>query len=189
MLAGTLTGVTLRHSQALDSLIFSARPNSRLALPHGVAAVREYDELIFQQRVCHESDTGFELWISAPGSYQLPCGGSITVETVAGLSLSQHSGTAYFDLAGSPFPWMVRSFRAGDRMIPVGMSGRKKVKDIFIDRKIPLSERRTVPLLFCRDDLIWVAGVCRSGPSRPDSSATSLIKVSWRSRNDTFSER
>ena len=51
-------------------------------------------------------------------------------------------------------------------MTPFGMSGRKKVKDIFIDRKIPLSERRRIPLLFCGTDLIWVAGVCVSGLCR-----------------------
>jgi tRNA(Ile)-lysidine synthase len=69
----------------------------------------------------------------------------------------------------------VRTFRPGDRIQPLGMSGRKKVKDIFIDCKIPLAQRRRTALLFCGSELIWVVGLRTSQLARVDSSSSSSI--------------
>jgi tRNA(Ile)-lysidine synthase len=64
-------------------------------------------------------------------------------------------------------------------MTPLGMTGRKKLKDIFIDRKIPLPERRRIPLLWCGDDLLWVAGVCVSELCRIDAPSAPAVRVTW----------
>lgn len=186
--AGTLEGLTLRHINAMCELIDSDRPNSRLNLPHAVTAVREYDRLILKQTgetvlrspstpIDAAQEDGFELLISAPGTYLLPTGGSIRVDESASAAFPADPGSACFDLGKIPFPWLIRTFRSGDRMTPFGMSGRKKVKDIFIDRKIPLSERRRIPLLFCGYDLIWIAGVCASEKSRIDAKPVATVRV------------
>jgi tRNA(Ile)-lysidine synthase len=210
-LTGTLERVSLRHIDAICAMIDSERPNSQLALPQGVTAVREYDSLLWMQagevllrlpstpfdsaqgkplrasrsatvlrlRSATVLETDFELLITEPGCYQLPCGSDVTVELKGTVSFPTDSGTACFDLAKSPFPWLVRTFRPGDRITPFGMSGRKKVKDIFIDRKIPLSERKNIPLLFCCDDLIWIAGVCVSELCRIDTPSSATVQVTW----------
>jgi tRNA(Ile)-lysidine synthase len=190
-LAGTLEEVTLRHINSLSDLIDSPRPNSRLALPHGVSAVREYDGLMFAHsddavlriRPATVPEAEFELLISEPGSYQLPNGGSLTVEVTGATPLTKDADSACFDPGRIPFPWLLRTFRPGDRMTPFGMVGRKKVKDIFIDRKIPLSERRRLPLLFCGNDLIWIAGVCASELSRIDTPSAATVQVTWHARS------
>ncbi|MGB9081330.1 MAG: tRNA lysidine(34) synthetase TilS [Desulfuromonadaceae bacterium] len=183
-LAGTLEGVSLRHIDAICDLVDSARPNSRLPLPQGVAAVREYETLLLLPAGVdvgvHAGGAESGLLITEPGCYQLPSGGSLSVEISAAAVFPPDSGTAYFDLARTPFPWLVRTFRPGDRMTPFGMSGRKKVKDIFIDRKVPSSERRRIPLLWQGEDLLWVAGVCSSELCRLDSSSDATVRVIWR---------
>jgi tRNA(Ile)-lysidine synthase len=57
------------------------------------------------------------------------------------------------------------------------MSGRKKVKDIFIDEKVPLSRRALTPLLFCGSELIWIVGLRTSHPARLDSLSTLIVKA------------
>ncbi len=202
-LTGTLAGVSLRHIDSICGLIESDRPNSRLALPQEITAVREYDRLMLlagenvvrlpsttfdsaqdrplrARRLATVPENGFELPIIGPGFYRLPLGGSIMVESSGAADFPPDSGTLHLDLAETPFPWLVRTFRPGDRMTPFGMSGRKKVKDIFIDRKIPLSERKRIPLLFCGDDLIWIAGVCASELCRIDTPSAATVRVTWR---------
>ena len=66
---------------------------------------------------------------------------------------------ALLDFDGLDFPLTLRSFRPGDRLQPLGMEGEKKVKDLFIDCKIPALQRKRIPLLFGGDRLLWVAGV------------------------------
>jgi len=39
------------------------------------------------------------------------------------------------------------------------MQGVKKVKDLFMDYKIPLGQRKRIPLLFKDEQLLWVVGV------------------------------
>jgi tRNA(Ile)-lysidine synthase len=122
-------------------------------------------------------EADLELQITGPGSYQLSNGGTIVVEAARSAAFSKDADTAYFDLARTPFPWLVRTFCPGDRIMPFGMNGRKKVKDIFIDRKVPITERRRIPLLFCGADLVWIAGVCASELCRIDVRSAAVVQV------------
>lgn len=52
----------------------------------------------------------------------------------------------------------VRNWRPGDRFQPLGMAHPRKVSRIFIDRKIPLLERRRAPLLCDDAGIVWIPG-------------------------------
>ena len=53
----------------------------------------------------------------------------------------------------------LRAWQPGDRFFPLGAPGGKKLKDCFIDRRIPPSERKTLPLvLSATEEVIWVPG-------------------------------
>jgi tRNA(Ile)-lysidine synthase len=56
----------------------------------------------------------------------------------------------------------VRNRRPGDRIRLLGASGRQKISDLMIDRKIPLAARERWPLLAAGDEIIWVVGLARS---------------------------
>ena len=182
-LTGTLEGVSVRHIDALNDIISSDRPNSRVALPLGVTTVRAYDRLMFMLSDQAGLEADYELLITEPGCYQLPCGDFIHVKLSETVTFATDVATTNVNINTTPFPWLVRTFRPGDRITPFGMSGRKKVKDIFIDRKIPLSERKKVPLLFCGDDLIWIVGVCASEKCRIDNPNAVAVRVTWRNKN------
>ncbi|MGI6575776.1 MAG: tRNA lysidine(34) synthetase TilS [bacterium] len=66
---------------------------------------------------------------------------------------------ALFDYALLSRPLSIRNRRNGDRYYPSGLGGSKKVKDYFIDCKIPRSERDRIPLLTTADDeIMWIIG-------------------------------
>ena len=56
-------------------------------------------------------------------------------------------------------PLVVRGWREGDRIRPVGLGGSKTLADLFTDRKVPRELRRTLPLVVAGDEVVWVAGV------------------------------
>ena len=56
------------------------------------------------------------------------------VRTVAGETKS--------DTAGIPFPFTVRHWKNGDWMRPLGMRGRKKLSDMFVDLKLDILEKK-----------------------------------------------
>jgi tRNA(Ile)-lysidine synthase len=53
----------------------------------------------------------------------------------------------------------VRSWRQGDRITPLGMDGSKSLQDLFTDRRLPRSRRRTLPLLLSQGEIAWVPGL------------------------------
>jgi tRNA(Ile)-lysidine synthase len=51
------------------------------------------------------------------------------------MPLKQPEGTVIIDAAKLKFPFVLRKWRSGDWMIPLGMKGKKKISDLFTDLK------------------------------------------------------
>lgn len=167
LVKGDLTGLSFSHVRQIDDLVRSPKPNLSCTVPGGVAVVRAYGTVSFgaaRQDLRREE----EILVEGPGCYPLPGGWEMVVEVVLSPPdvdrLPPEKGC--FDLERAPFPWLVRGFRPGDRIRPLGMAGAKKVKDLFIDEKVPLGLRRTVPLVFSNGELVWVCGFRTAAAAR-----------------------
>ena len=57
-------------------------------------------------------------------------------------------------------PFAVRNWQPGDRFRPLGLQGhRKKLQDLFVDRKVSRAERARIPLVLdTQDRIVWVVG-------------------------------
>ena len=130
-------------------------------MPNAVTVKRVYNELIFTGSRDIEAEDFFYT-IPGPGKFPLRairC--SVLVEEVEKVSLSNMKTAlpvAFLNADHLVYPLMVRNFRPGDRFVPLGMSGHRKLKDFFIDLKVPSETRRRIPILIYRDIPIWVCG-------------------------------
>jgi tRNA(Ile)-lysidine synthase len=66
--------------------------------------------------------------------------------------------TKYFDADKIKNKIILRSRKDGDRFTPFGMKNSKKLKDFFIDLKIPQEERDKIPLICFDEEIGWVVG-------------------------------
>jgi tRNA(Ile)-lysidine synthase len=57
---------------------------------------------------------------------------------------------------------VVRTWREGDRIRPLGMHGTKTLQDLFTDRRVPRSLRHRLPVVIAGERVAWVAGVAVS---------------------------
>ena len=109
--------------------------------------------------------------VRAPGAYH-HCGQRITVEVLpwnSGMTLKQPAGTLIFDAAKLTFPFVLRSWRNGDWMIPLGMKGKKKVSDLFADLKYGHVEKDTALIVVdCKGDSAQKQHVAAVIPVRLD---------------------
>ncbi len=105
---------------------------------------------------------GFEYPLEIPGEIPLrETGRILRLEWVARPDFREMAASplaAFMDYDRIVPPLVLRSFRAGDRMDPLGMGGVKKLKSYFIDRKIPRCDRARIPLLVDARSVIWIAG-------------------------------
>lgn len=61
------------------------------------------------------------------------------------------------------FPLYIRYRKDGDKMKLKNLEGHKKIKDIFINEKIPLEKRDSWPLIVdSNDQILWIPGVKKS---------------------------
>lgn len=161
-LNGDLLSISYRHLLDVDRLLLHEAPSSSVTLPRSLRAGRVYGSLRFY--LDGASGIGEEVRIDGFGRYQVVGGTLLVSSTVASLGiapLSPHH--VLIDQDEAPFPWTVRTFMDGDRMIPFGMTGSKKLKDIFIDMKVPRHRRRDVPVLCDAEGrILSVPGVRRS---------------------------
>jgi len=177
--AGTLDNFARKHLNDILSITISLRPNLQINLPHELVALKEYDRLTIMrplETALHE----WELTIPGPGSYQLPDGSLLRVAlSTAPAGTVRTANSVFFDADRASFPWHLRTFRPGDRIQPLGMNGRKKVKDIFIDAKVPLAQRTRTALVFCRNELIWVVGLRMSHLARVDALSSHIVSAGF----------
>ncbi len=178
---GDLRRITFRHLAAVERLATGGPPNGRVELPGGLRVAREYGRLLFCVAGGEEPGvTGFSLFVEGPGRYPLPGGASLLVEEFPSLPEDwKENGRdiLWTDPGAVPLPWEVRSFRRGDRFRPMGMSGEKKLKDLFIDRKIPLARRRLIPLFLSRGEIFWVGGVQPAACVATSSRGVGVLRV------------
>lgn len=73
-------------------------------------------------------------------------------------SLDQGNNVALLDADKLKFPLRLRRWQDGDWFVPFGMSGRKKLSDFLIDKKVSLAEKRRQFVLMSGDDIVWVVG-------------------------------
>jgi len=72
---------------------------------------------------------------------------------------------------------LVRSWREGDRMRPLGVGGSKSLQDLFTDRKVPRALRGELPVVEASGEIVWVAGVAvdeRYATGEDDENAVAL---------------
>ena len=82
------------------------------------------------------SDDAF-MPVRGAGTYHVN-GRAFKVETFPwepGMSLKQPDGVLLLDADRLKFPFVLRAWRSGDWLIPLGMRGKKKVSDLFTDLK------------------------------------------------------
>lgn len=76
---------------------------------------------------------------------------------------------------------VVRSWRPGDRIAPLGLSGTKSLQDLFTGGRVPRLERRSVPVVEAGGEIAWVAGLATSERFKVTPATREAVRLSHRS--------
>ncbi|MFC1494125.1 tRNA lysidine(34) synthetase TilS [Thermodesulfobacteriota bacterium] len=156
-----LHGVDAGHIDSIIKLSKNPNPNASIHLPKGLIVKKEYNNLVFS--LDEDQLKPFNYIIREPGTvYIEETGQKISIETTGRPKEKNikktEPGTELINGDRIQFPLTVRNYEPGDRFIPLGMKGRKKVKDYFIDMKVPLRDRKLAPILLFDDKIVWICG-------------------------------
>ena len=159
---GDMKELAFNHSEFMQQLSEGKSPNRQLNLPNNLEFLRAYNQLIIQRPTSKIGE--FEYTVAVPGDNNFPALNAVMVATIVEAPSRKTSYVldgkfqAVFDVDQIQMPLKIRSRRAGDRFQPFGMKGTKKVKDFFIDAKVPQRMRQSIPILVTGDEILWVVG-------------------------------
>lgn len=165
------------HIEKIFSIIRNPHPSGTLDFPSGLRIERSYGNCHFELNPPERQSYRFEL--SGPDQLFLPGGGVIDAQLLNGAQdkdISNDCFTVDLELTGTPL--IIRTRQNGDRMSLKGMAGSKKVKDIFIDMKIPLARRDEWPIVTDREGkILWLPGLKKS--NHESTEGNRLIRLTY----------
>jgi tRNA(Ile)-lysidine synthase len=180
--SGNLARVAFRHSEILLNLCRTRAANRSVHLPGELVAEKSYHWLTVRLR--RQGPERPDYAIPGPGVHALPgLNHVLEVQCLAG-PLQARFGRSPFevflDRDRVSFPLSLRFPRPGDRFRPLGLGGSKKLKDLFIDLKVPRSDRAHIPVLTTSEHLVWVVGYRLDDRVKITPGTTRALRLCYR---------
>jgi tRNA(Ile)-lysidine synthase len=169
---GPASGVARR---AAEILALDEHGTVQLDTGGGVVAIAEYGVLRFESRASRSTTTTPEpVLLAIPGSAVF---GEQQITCELGPPARE---PGVLDRATLGDDLLVRSWRPGDRMAPLGLEGSKSLQDLFTARRVPRRERGGVPVVESGGEIVWVAGVATSEHFKVTDSTAEAVRLSVR---------
>ena len=145
-----------RHISLIIDLINSKKVNSFINLPNDIVAIKSYDML--ELKMTTDQIVGYEIEII--DKVILPNGHYI--ERVSECS-SNSNNVIRLDTNDLVLPLIVHTRRDGEKIYLKGTDGSKKVKDVFIEKKIKAADRDSWPIVVdSKGQVVWIPGLKKS---------------------------
>jgi tRNA(Ile)-lysidine synthase len=178
-LAERATGrsVALDRYRAAEIMRLAVRPEGgELDLGGGLRAVCEHGFVRFVAASHEAAPTPVGLQV--PGSARLGRW-EVRAEVQPGPVAGAGPDLATLDAEALGDDLVVRTWREGDRIRPLGMQGTKTLQDLFTDGKVPRSLRHSLPVVTANGRVAWVAGVAASEDFRlaPETREVTVLSA------------
>lgn len=98
-------------------------------------------------------------------------------------AIERNTNILYLDAGKIIYPLTLRHWRQGDKFIPFGMKGKKKVSDYFSDHKFNLFDKDAAWLLCSGDDIVWIVGHRSDDRFKVDDKTTEVIKITYKTED------
>ncbi|OGW04121.1 MAG: tRNA lysidine(34) synthetase TilS [Nitrospinae bacterium RIFCSPLOWO2_02_39_17] len=187
-LKGNLLKISAVHIEDILNSINKGFSGKSLNLPDGIHVLYEYGRLKIKMQDARykmqDVTIKFDISLKIPGETILSIPPyKFKTEIIsredlvaAGFSL-RNKYTAFFDMDKLKGELRIRNRRAEDIFHPSGMKGSKKLKEFFIDEKIPQRERGSIPLIVLNNKILWVVGKRVTEDGKVDENTKRILKV------------
>ncbi len=179
-LGGLRSQLSSRRLERVSALVRAKRSGTRVSLGGGLELAVSGDCLVIGPRepetYCIRVEIGQEVRDRERG-FRFRCMPATEEEYCACRGKSR--AVEFVDAAQVKGSLRLRPWQPGDRFVPLGMSGTKKVSDFFVDEKIPGHRRSHIPLLECEAGIIWICGQRLDERFRVTPGTTDILRLEF----------
>lgn len=149
-----------------------------IELPNGVVAYREYDLISFSKGHLPEVELQPQS-VAEDRTWAIFGGFRFQFKHLKLMpkDFEPSPYTAILEADHLDWPLCIRSREPGDRFVPSGMNNGKKLKDFFIDCKVPRRLRDRVPIITDSQRILWVVGHRADERALPKETSTKLLQI------------
>ncbi len=160
--------------RAEEIAALSDRGTATLDVGNGLRAIAEYGALRLEPLGARPGGAlpGAAVVLPIPGSVSF---GSVEVRCELAEPARE---PGMLDRASLGTELVVRSWRPGDRMAPLGLGGTKSLQDLFTARRVPRLERGAVPVVESGGEIAWVAGVATAERFKVTPATREAVRLS-----------
>ncbi len=105
------------------------------------------------------------------------------VQRTASFVIPRQRNCVCLDADKLNFPLMIRHWRQGDKFVPFGMKGVKKLSDYMTDRKFSLLQKQQQWVVCSGDRIVWLVGERCDNRFRVEADTTHLLCLEITSPN------
>lgn len=138
------------HIESIITMIDDKKPNIKINLPQNKIMKKTYNNLKIENNII-EKKIEYKLVLKNNNRIN-----NHIIEKIKDTELDGND-ICRLNSKELDLPLYIRQKQEKDYIVPKGMNGKKKIKEIFIEKKIPIEERNGYPLLIDKNDnILWV---------------------------------
>ena len=176
-LKGNTVNVEMKHVDYAIDFIRSGRTGKKINLSEGFTIERSYDNFIINKIVKNTPKFRYDILVEQP--LKISEVGKTVLCRVLDVSevniTDKTSVNLDYDLIKGNI--IVRNRTAGDTIVPCGTTWNKKIKDIFIDMKIPAEERNKKLIIADDDNILWLEDFRIHNSYKVSSSTKTILNI------------
>lgn len=160
MVKGNDLNVEFKHINYIIDFVEHGNSGNRIDIPGNLCVGLQYGKIKVFLSSCTSAKLDFSYSLVIPGETHIEeLNARIYAATETHVEPDFNDKyKAYLDYEKLPGELFVRTRKNGDYIVPFGMKGRKKLKDYFIDAKVPIEVRDRIPLIASGSEIIWIIG-------------------------------
>ena len=147
--------ITEKHIQNILTMINSNKPNLSINIPQSKILVKEYNKLYIKNNIKEEK------------KYKIIFEDTTKIDNLEIKKVSEEesdgNNICRLNSKNIKLPLYIRNRKDRDYIILKNSNYRKKVKEIFIENKLPISKRNNYPMLVDSEDkILWIPNIKKS---------------------------
>lgn len=188
LMAGKLKDITFIHIQNVLEL-FDKSVGKIIELPYNLVAIKEYDGVVLKTKSQKKQEKENYIKVNGEGVYEKEgINGKFIIEIIdkemlnnnkINLKNNSQTYTKYMDydiLNGDLF---FRNRKMGDYFITNSKGDKKKLKDYFIDQKVPREKRDEIILMANGNKVCWIVGYRISEDCKITDNTKKILKITY----------
>ncbi|SFA82568.1 tRNA(Ile)-lysidine synthase [Acetitomaculum ruminis DSM 5522] len=180
--------ISRKHVEIVMDLCLKKTGKS-VELPYGISARKEYDYLIIEKKIKELKNliknVEIELEIKENQPKML-LNGAFKWEIIKKTSdyvISKEKYIKDFDADKIQGKLVLRNRKSGDFIYIDDKGHKKKLKDYFINEKVPRTQRDEILLLARGNEIIWIIGMRSTANMKVGEDTKNILRISYRKKD------